>query len=374
MAKRVLRLILALPLAAPVLTIAPGTALADDQHRPTVSVLATGLENPRGLKFGPDRRLYVAEGGVGGTQTTVGQCEQVPPPVGPYTGSPTGSRISRINLRTGRRVTVADNLPSDQTAAAAGSHVSGVADVAFLGGRLYALMAAAGCSHGVAGTVNDVRLVHRDGSTTQVADLSAFLMSHPVARPNAGDFEPDGTWYSMVAAGGRLYAVEPNHGEVDVISPRGNVHRLIDVSASHGHIVPTSIAVGEDAFYLGNLGEFDPGANGHSSVFRLSRSGHLSLVASGLTAVTGVAVRHGQIYALEAFTGFFAPTPDVANTGTIVKLNRHGGWDTVATGLSFPTAMTFGPDGNLYVSNRGFGQQTNTAGEIVKVQLSHEDD
>ena len=32
-----------------------------------VSVFATGLDNPRGLKFGPDGELYVAEGGAAGT-------------------------------------------------------------------------------------------------------------------------------------------------------------------------------------------------------------------------------------------------------------------------------------------------------------------
>src|ERR671932_667626 len=64
---------------------------------PNVSVFATGLTNPRGLKFGPDGSLYVAEGGPGGTNSTAGQCEQVIPPVGPYTGSKTGGRISRIS-------------------------------------------------------------------------------------------------------------------------------------------------------------------------------------------------------------------------------------------------------------------------------------
>jgi len=39
------------------------------------------------------------------------------------------------------------------------------------------------------------------------------------SEPNPGDFEPDGTWYSMVAVRGKLYAVEPNHGELDIISP-----------------------------------------------------------------------------------------------------------------------------------------------------------
>src|SRR5579884_1846748 len=66
---------------------------------PTLSVVASGLENPRGLTVGPDDQLYVAEGGLGGTQTTTPQdCQQVPPPVGPYSGGFT-ARISRINPR-----------------------------------------------------------------------------------------------------------------------------------------------------------------------------------------------------------------------------------------------------------------------------------
>jgi hypothetical protein len=39
------------------------------------------------------------------------------------------------------------------------------------------------------------------------------------------------------------------------------------------------------------------------------------------------------------------------------------------SGLSFPTARTFGDGNTLYISNQGFGQPTNTSGEIVKVRV-----
>src|SRR5215468_10195906 len=74
-------------------------------------VFATGLDNPRGLHFGADGTLYVAEGGRGGKQTTTEKdCAQVPVPSGPYSGGMT-ARISRIT-RDGKRTTVIDGLPS----------------------------------------------------------------------------------------------------------------------------------------------------------------------------------------------------------------------------------------------------------------------
>ena len=68
-----------------------------------------------------------------------------------------------------------------------------------------------------------------NGTTTTVADLSVFQKANPVAHPEPDDFEPDGTWYSMIALRGKLYAVEPNHGELDEISTTGVIRRILDV-------------------------------------------------------------------------------------------------------------------------------------------------
>jgi len=120
-----------------------------------------------------------------------------------------------------------------------------------------AVIAGAGCSHGFPGTPNSIIQVNLKNATyTQLANLSAFLADNPVINPNPPDFEPDGTFYSLVSLGDRLYTVEPNHREIDQISTAdGSVNRVMDISETHGHIVPTALAY-HNAWYFGNLFEF----------------------------------------------------------------------------------------------------------------------
>jgi hypothetical protein len=324
-------------------------------------VYATGLEGPRGIRFGADGFLYVAEAGLGGSHSTGKACQQVPTPVGPYTGGMT-ARISKVST-SGKVTTVASGFPSAQDAM---GDLIGVADVAFMNGTLYAVVAGGGCSHGNPTSPTGIAKVNTaTGKWTLIANIGAYLKSHPAAFESADDFEPDGTLYSLISVNNLLYTVEPNHGQVFSVTAGGGVSQLVDISASEGHVVPTSIAALDGNFYVGNLDLFpiDPqwarvmtiakdGFDNPAPGFGTpARNYRVASSKAGFTTVVAVDFGpDGLLYVLELSAAAGFPTP---GEGMVVRVKHSGEIETVISGLVVPTGMTFGPDNRLYVSNFG---------------------
>ena len=344
------------------------------QLPPNASIYAAGLEAPRGLRFGPDGYLYVAEAGTGGSDSTGTACTQVPAPVGPYTGG-ANARISKI-APDGTVTTVASGFPSTQDAM---GDLIGVADVVFMDGALYAVVAGGGCSHGNPTRPSGIAKVDpATGQWSLIADIGAFLKTHPTKYESADDFEPDGTLYSAIGVDGKLYTVEPNHGEVLSVTKGGRIRQVIDISASEGHIVPTSIAELNGKFYVGNLNLFpiDPqwariltitggGYMDHDALGFDVEGYHIVNSKAGFTTVVAVDFGpDGLLYALELSDAAGNPAP---GNGKVVRVKRDGEIEDVVTGLVVPTGMTFGPDGALYVSN--FGAAPAGLGQVLKIAV-----
>ena len=329
---------------------------------PGGTVVASGLEGPRGMTFGPDGLLYFAEAGLGGTQPVPQGCQNVPAPVGPYHGGLT-ARISRIESN-GQRTTVVDGLPSGASSLPTGD-TNGAADIAFVDGQLYALTAGGGCSHGNPNFPNAVlRINMKHHSFELVANLSKFFHDHPVAHPNPTDFEPDGVPYSMKAFHGDLVVIEPNHGRLlrinltEAREPR--IEQLTDLSAPLGHIVPTSIAGLDDRFFVGNLGTF-PVVVGSSKLYQVTHDGFVIDYWGGFTTIVDVQKdSQGRLYVMEFSSA--AGFPDVGQ-GRIIRI-ANGAAEEIVSGLNVPTAMALDCHDDIYVSD--LGAAAGTAGRILR--------
>jgi streptogramin lyase len=335
---------------------------------PTVTIYATGFTNPRGLTFGPDGNLYVAEAGVGGGQTPADIDPGCPVNVNiysPYTAGYSG-RVTRV-LADGTTQTVADNLPS-MTDNFGGSY--GPTDVAFVGGTLYVLIEMGGCSHAMPENLPAILRVNPDGSTHSVANLNAWLAKNPPnfikdTNPETTDLEPGGVFHSMIADGRYLYVVETNRGMVLRVDPRkGVIERVYDMSidnAEHNPIVMTRR--GSD-FYVGTFGE--DGGPAELAKFNKDFSGY-TLPFQSLNPIVGLAWRGNRFYGVEIFPYDNPWTTDTANLVTFDP--RTGERRQVLTGFaSLPNGLVKGPDGALYTSNQGISYSpTGGDGSVLRI-------
>lgn len=324
-----------------------------------LAIVATGLTNPRGFTWSYDGRLVIAEAGSGGTTEGTGEAT-VPPPAGPYTG---GTTASVVAIDNNCPVLLAGQLPSAQSAA---GEVVGVADVAYLGEKLYALISGGGDAHGNPDQPTGLYSIGTAGEVDLVVDLGDWLRNNPVASTPDIDFDPEGSFYSMVANpdASALWVVESNSEQVLSISAEGKVTRLVDLSNTNQ--VPTAITPAPGGgLYVGFLTSA-PFPEGEATVINVGPDGSWKTVWSGLTTITGLATGpDGTLYASQLSTTRIRPPFLQPATGSVVRQTGERTSEVVANGLNFPVAIDFGPDGALYVSAPAIGANDGT-GSIIR--------
>jgi hypothetical protein len=341
-----------------ILGVAPPTVWAQDatpMATPAGTTAAGGLVNPRGFTWGTDGTMFVGLAGSGG---------DTPGPQGsPFTGGPTAGIAA---IRDGEVTMLASDLASAIMRDV--DWVWGVNDVAILGDQLYALLGGGGVGAGNPEQPSGVYVIADDGTATLVADLGTWVDANPVEYTPPEGAPNGGSFFDMAPVGETLWVVDAVNGQVLQVTPSGEITRIADLS--EGHPVPSGIAADPaGGAYVADLTPA-PYVEGSATVRHIGLDGTVTTVWTGLTTVTGLAVgSDGALYVAEMSSQTSDAEPFLtAGSGRILRQTSPDAGEVVASGLAYPVALGFGPDGGLYVSVPAFGADEGT-GEIIRLEV-----
>jgi hypothetical protein len=342
-------------------------------------VVASGLDNPRGLDIAKNGDLWIAEAGRGGEGPCVASPEDPESPPVCF-----GASGAFTVVHKGKQARVVSGLPSIATQGT-GDDAEGPHDVVVSGKRVTGLIGGGHtleqrASFGSAGALFGwvVKINPWKGSVWPFADISQYEADN---NPDGGEIDTNaygittrhGGYVVADAGGNSVLGIEhKKHISTLAVFPDVPVDAPPFLELPAGtkipmQAVPTSVAVRpkDKNVYVGQLTGF-PFPPGVASVFVIKPDGTTGVYATGFTNIVDIAWGpKGSLYVLEiSANGILSGDP----TGALIRVWPNGKQTIVASeGLSAPTGVAIGKDGSVYVSNYGTSAGKGTVVNIGKV-------
>ena len=346
----------------------------------TWQVVVSGLDNPRGLAFGPEGGLYIAQAGRGGD----GPCGPGPEGTRCYGNS---GAISRYDPKTGNLTDVVTGLPSLATEEGQ-MFAIGPNDLSLHGRGNLMFTIGFGGDPGTRQAVfgpDGAKLARLgratpDGKWRLLQDLGQSEADHNPA----GD-EVDSNPYGILALQGKQIVADAGANALVQVRDNGAIsalatfaNRMVDAPPFLGlppgtqipmDAVPTSVALGPDGnYYVGQLTGF-PFPVGAANIYRVPADGGAPTVfASGFTHIVDLTFGpDGSLYVVEiAKNGLLAAFNGNDWTGALIRIAPDGTRTELVPGaLTAPGGVAVGSDGALYVTNNAI---FSNIGEVIRIR------
>lgn len=366
--------------------------------RPTIEVIAAGLNQPKKLTIAADGDLIVALSGDGKAPASCTNGDQ-------RSCLDQSGAIDELSAG-GQMKTLVSGLPS-VSSGANDPQATGPVEARLIDGTLQVLFqntlidAKTGTEkYGPAGRDLD-DLIRFSGDSTVIEGRPGPFEARHNPDHGAGtdvkygdDFAIDSDPYSFVPYRGGWVVADAGANDLLFVSRTGEISVLAVFPTirekapartygaeqtaaimAHAQAVPTAVAAGPDgALYVGELGGI-PSDPGTSDVYRVVPGHAATVYARGFTAISDIAFdSQGRLLVLELDRkGLNDPGLNDGHpaAGAIIRVAGDGAKTTlVSTGLDFPTGLAVARDGTLYVATYGTTSAGSShGGEIVKVTL-----